>query len=129
MPDIDDLKFAAFGHTQYGKQSWRRGEKIELQGDVDYWPARRTDPDTSQMAAAALDANPLESLVLETLREFGPATIEQVAERTGVEWKSISPRFRPLANKGLIRDSGKRVTSSHNRSVIVWESAIRGPAL
>lgn len=122
MPTVDDLKREAFGHTQYGKQPWRRGEKIKLQGDVDYAPVRRTDPETSRVAAATVDTNALESRVLQALRELGPATIDHVTEHLGLDKVSISPRFRPLANKRLIRDTGRKALSRAGRPSILWQA-------
>lgn len=78
--------------------------------------ARRTDPDTSRAAAAKVGTAILESIVLQHLRRQGPATTLEIAERTGIDRVSISPRLRPLANRGLVRESGQRRGGG-----IVWQ--------
>ena len=79
--------------------------------------SRRTDPSTSHQAAAKLGTAFLESVVLQQLRRHGSATTLELSERTGIARVSISPRLRPLANRGLVRESGTR------RGGIVWEAA------
>lgn len=78
--------------------------------------ARHTDPDTSHVAAASVNVNDLEYEVLVALDALGEATSLEVSEHSGIARVSASPRFRPLANKRLIRDTGVRRNGS-----IVWE--------
>ena len=86
--------------------------------------ARTTDPGTS--VAAAISVSPeriskLQKKVLEGLRLLGGrGTMEEVCEVVGVVWQSLTPRFRPLANKGWIRESGTKKGKS-GRDQIVWE--------
>lgn len=79
-------------------------------------PVRRTDPDTSHAAAhrAQEHAAKLEEQVLAQLAH-GPGTIREVAAALRLHEWSVSPRFRPLANRGLIADSGQR-----RGRAIVW---------
>lgn len=81
--------------------------------------ARRSDPATSHAAAAQVKAQ-LERLCVATLQKFpeGLTTLE-IAELTNVQRVSISPRMKPLADKGLIRDSGKK-RAINGRASIVW---------
>ena len=65
--------------------------------------ARRTDPQTSHDAANALDVSQLERLVVDCIRKHGPIASDRVAQILGIDLQSISPRFRPLANKRMIR--------------------------
>lgn len=83
--------------------------------------ARRSDPDTSHQSARQTNASRLEGLVLGFLRENGSCTTEQVCAGLKMEWNSISPRFRPLVNKGLIREAGRALAST-NRRVIKWKA-------
>ena len=76
---------------------------------------RRTDPQTSHDAANALDASQLERLVVGCIRKNGPIASDRVAQMLGMSLQSISPRFRPLANKGLIRVN----TSAHGEAITV----------
>lgn len=80
--------------------------------------ARATDPATSHDAARSVDTSALEALVLDTLRDH-PAglTTKEMARVTGEDRVTLSPRLRPLARKGLVREAGKRGRS------IVWEAA------
>lgn len=84
--------------------------------------ARNTDPETSHEAALNLDANLLERLVLETLLKHGPLTSEGVADLLKISLVSISPRFRPLVNKGKIADTGVRAKNKSGRSAILWRA-------
>ena len=81
--------------------------------------ARNTDPVTSLAAADAIEPRipNLERLVLEYLERCKQdgATSKETAHGLGLEHVTISPRFRPLARRGMIRDSGRK----RDRS-IVW---------
>lgn len=85
--------------------------------------ARRTDPVTSREAATLMTAkrvSELERIVLNALDALNGATIEEVALHAGYSLVSISPRFRPLANKSLIIDSGEKRLTKSGRKAIVW---------
>jgi predicted ArsR family transcriptional regulator len=82
--------------------------------------ARYTDPSTSHDAAESIDTTQLERMVFNVLKEYGPQTSEQVAEKLKMPLVSISPRFRPLANKGKIIDSGERFKNKSGRCAILW---------
>jgi predicted ArsR family transcriptional regulator len=86
--------------------------------------ARRDDPDTSQAAADSVKQTELESVVLADLQSHGPATSEEVAERTGIALVSVSPRFRPLAAKGFIETIGKKPNHS-KRMALIWQAKER----
>ena len=49
-------------------------------------------------------------------------TSEELATFTGMPLVTVSPRLRPLANKGLLVCYGKRANRS-GRSAIVWVAA------
>lgn len=114
---LDELKAEIFGHTQYGKQPWRRGE-----GAV----ARRTDPETSQQAAESIDAKRLresQEEVLATFHRLGPMTDQElVARYTGLAQSTSGLRTRrhELVEKGLLRDSGLRRKLESGRLAVVW---------
>lgn len=90
--------------------------------------ARNTDPDTSHAAAESVDTTRLEMIVLDTITACGSlgATWDELHTRTGLNKASISPRFRPLCNKNLIKpkidDSGKKITRPGvaGRAQTVW---------
>ena len=83
--------------------------------------ARHTDPETSHEAAESLDVSKLEQLVVDYLLEHGDNIVEKVCAGLGRRWQSISPRFRPLCNKGRIYEAGFAIASS-GRRVIVWSA-------
>lgn len=83
--------------------------------------ARTKDPDTSHAAARGVDATKLQGMVLYAMREWGSMTASEISERLEISLQSITPRMRPLAEKGLIRDSGERRMTPRGRKSIVWE--------
>lgn len=84
--------------------------------------ARHRDPDTAKAAAKSTDATRLEGLVLEELRKAEPdgLTTEELADRLGISLVSVSPRLRPLVNKGRVIDSGGRRRNRSGKKAIVW---------
>lgn len=87
---------------------------------------RNTDPDTSRDAAASVDCNQYEWLVLKVLYLENGATIKAVTQSANRPEVSISPRFRPLAEKGLIYDTGERRTNPSGRKAILWKLTLAG---
>lgn len=71
---------------------------------------RSNDPSTSVAASASLNTAALEGLVLDVIRTFPDGCIADEVEKALPQLRlvSISPRFRPLMNKGLIVDTGER---------------------
>ena len=82
--------------------------------------ARKSDPDTSHIAAAQVNMGERQARVLQMLVGH-PDTSYGVAARLGLGIEVVSPAFRPLARKGLIRDSGRREIGERGRARIVWE--------
>lgn len=84
--------------------------------------ARHTDPDTSHEAAASVNATKLEAKVLVSLgaAKDGLTSSESAGVLNIPVW-SISPRFKPLASKGLIHDTGMRRKGPSGRKRIVWK--------
>lgn len=86
--------------------------------------ARNTDPGTSHMAAKAMTphVNELETVLLKALRESpNGLTMHELVDKTGLWWNTASPRMRPLARKGLVRDSGERRVGRTGKKCIVWK--------
>lgn len=90
--------------------------------------ARRTDPETSVLAAkkASFSASSDRMLALKTLIELSPLTDFQLAEATGKAQTSIGCRRKDLRDAGLVevmRDStGAKVTrlSPSGSPALVW---------
>jgi hypothetical protein len=92
------------------------------------WPARTTDPGTSHEAAAAIvDKIPeLERVVRDALRAVPEGmTITETADWLQMDRWSVSPRFRPLARKGLIYEAGHKIAPT-GRKQIVWKARQQG---
>lgn len=90
--------------------------------------ARRTDPATSRAAAASLSAatlTRLEDLVLRACRDAGESglTTIELADRLGIDRVTVSPRIRPLVEKGLLADSGARRKGPSGKSSVAWRAA------
>jgi hypothetical protein len=89
----------------------------ELLGDDPQAFARHTDPGTSREAAARISSkvNKLEQAVADSIKAAGVAgrTWDEIAADTGLDKASVSPRFKPLRKKGVIRakvdDASKEV--------------------
>lgn len=91
--------------------------------------ARSTDPVTSHEAAALVNVTEREELVLNILNNNGSMNAEEVALLAGAEVPALTPRFRPLANKGLIYDTGRTSKAlKSNRQRIIWAITPAGVA-
>ena len=86
--------------------------------------ARATDPSTSHEAAASVNATRLESIILDKLKRYPSpgATTHELAQALGLELVSISPRMKPLKDKGLVCDTGFRVRGISGRRQIIWRA-------
>jgi hypothetical protein len=86
--------------------------------------ARASDPDTSHDAAAQVNVTACEAAVMAALRTApvtGLTTWEIADLVPGLGWGSITPRMRPLENKGWVVRSGMRRTpKGRYRPQIVW---------
>ena len=83
---------------------------------------RDKDPETSVHAAAKVDTTWLEYVVLECLLKLGDkgATTEELANILKIERVTVSPRLRPLCNKGFVQESDLRRVGKSGRKSIVW---------
>ena len=89
--------------------------------DTEHGLARSSDPETSHAAARGVNATKLERLFLKALRGVKEGgTADEIAEYLDRPLNTISPRTRPLVNKGLIKDSGERRATRSGRKAIVW---------
>lgn len=87
--------------------------------------ARATDPDTSHKAAASLEADDLTGLqkrVLDHLvaKAAHGATTLELSAALGIDRVTVSPRLAPMADNGLVVDSGQRREGPSGRKSIVW---------
>ena len=77
---------------------------------------RNTDPATSKAAARNVNVSRLESIVASVIQRWPEGlTTKEIAEKTGLDRVTVSPRIKPLCNKGILKNSGNRRDKS-----IVW---------
>jgi predicted transcriptional regulator len=85
--------------------------------------ARASDPYTSHEAAAEVPVTRLEAIVLEAIRASAIGrTIDELVDATGLDKVSISPRLRPLCNKGCIVESTHTRPGRSGKQQIVWHA-------
>ena len=90
-----------------------------------YKMRRNTDPETSKNAAISLDPNKLEKIVLEAVSQFREqgATMSEIERMlVTIHPASITPRFKPLIEKGFIKvdDRTRKSVRSNRQQRIHW---------
>lgn len=85
--------------------------------------ARRTDPDTSQAAAAQARRHSQrdELLVLHTLAQLGPSTDHEIADHCGRLQTSLGVRRKALVDRGLVEWSGQKRPTQTGVLARVWQ--------
>lgn len=68
--------------------------------------ARHSDPETSKVAARAINASALEGRVVTFLKTHGPAILDEICAGLPEEKVSVSPRLAPLERAGYITRTG-----------------------
>ena len=88
--------------------------------------ARNTDPQTSKEAAVTVNVSSMEQTVLDVIKSYPKGCITEQIEwdLPDVRISSISPRIRPLINKGLIIDTGEKRPSSSGRNQRVLKAVV-----
>jgi predicted ArsR family transcriptional regulator len=83
--------------------------------------ARRGDPDTSRRAASSVNPTALEAKVFGALKSNPSGlTSFEIADVLRLHLVTVSPRLRPLVNRGLVEDSGQRRIGASGRKQTVW---------
>lgn len=88
---------------------------------------RNSDPDTSHEAAERVDVTKCEQKALDFLLKVFPQfyTAIEISIAVGIDKWSISPRLKPLEEKGKVERVGKKVTINSNgrtSSQIAWRA-------
>lgn len=83
--------------------------------------------ETSREAAKAIQGSVsrLEQIVIDTIRDHGPMTADQVAMVSGIDKLSIRPRCSQLADEdrkggALLKDTGTTRPNSSGKQATVW---------
>lgn len=89
--------------------------------------ARRTDPETSHLAAASVSTSIRESqrIVFSLFKAYGDMTDEKLLKVSYAGGNLLSPsglrtRRSELVRLGLLEDSGQRIALASGRKAIVW---------
>jgi hypothetical protein len=86
--------------------------------------ARKTDPVTSHEAAKAItpSLNKVEQGIYDALCSFlpGGATSDQISEASGIIYRTVTPRLKPMCKKGFVVDSGEHKRGDSGRRQIIW---------
>ena len=89
-----------------------------------YKLVRRNDPSTSHDAAEQMDATAMESIVADAIWGFRAegAIADQVCDALPQHaYNSITPRFKPLKEKGIvIVDGTRRKATSGRGQMVMW---------
>ena len=90
-----------------------------------YKMRRNSDPQTSKDAAISIDPTKLEKIVLEAVSHFREqgATMSEIERMlVTIHPASITPRFKPLIEKGLIKvdDRTRKSVRSNRQQRIHW---------
>lgn len=90
--------------------------------------ARATDPATSKDAAKIVGVKALVDAITKTLRDDGPGTAQEIANRLGLPLNTISPRFAPMKRNGICYVSGGVRVGRSYRSIYAIGNGIVVPA-
>ena len=89
-----------------------------------YKLVRRNDPSTSHDAAEQMDATAMESIVADAIWQIGAggAIADDVCNALPQHaYNSITPRFKPLKEKGIvIVDGTRRKATSGRGQMVMW---------
>lgn len=90
--------------------------------------SRKSDPRTSHDAASAVDVIGLERVVLDALIAALPGgmTVDELVAALSIDKVTISPRLRPLCDKGYAVTAGTRKAIKSNRQQTVWAAKFNG---
>jgi len=83
---------------------------------------RASAPETSREAAHSVDGATWRARALETLRDLGPMTADEIADHMGASILTIRPRITELLRLGMVHDTGARRMNRSHRMAAVWES-------
>lgn len=82
--------------------------------------ARRSDPQTSHVAAATAPVGEHQAAILEALA-LGPAGASGIGARCGLLPHQVNKRINELAKAGRITETGRTVRSASGRGEREWQ--------
>lgn len=90
------------------------------------YPARRSDPVSSFLAAESINPTPLQARILEVLRQHPEGLTteeiwrELVKHQPGLTHITVSPRLKPMEKSGLVERTGQYRLNVSRRSATIW---------
>jgi hypothetical protein len=89
---------------------------------------RRTDPKTSHDAADSIAPilNAIEVDIYAALVAFlpGGATSDEIVVASGIQYRTVTPRLKPMVRKGFVEDSGETKKGESGRKQIIWRAIV-----
>jgi len=88
--------------------------------------ARKSDPKTSHDAADSITPilNAIEIGIYNALLRFlpGGATSDEIVGASGIQYRTVTPRLKPMVRKGFVEDSGETKKGESGRKQIIWRA-------
>lgn len=86
--------------------------------------ARKSDPETSHLAAAEVENNGTasahRSIIVDYLKQHPGKTNAEIAEGSGLDYARVHKRMSELEREGQIIRGAQRKCSVHQRLMIAW---------
>jgi predicted transcriptional regulator len=79
---------------------------------------RNTDPDTSAVAAALIEEHisTLQAIILRHLKMYPKGlTTRELTYHSGIEFATVTPRMRPMAEKGWVLMTSAKAKSPYGK--------------
>lgn len=86
------------------------------------WKATQTSAEAARSIRPSA-ANLRQRVLDDLLAHPGPATCDEIAERTGIPLENVRPRITELREAGRIEDSGIRRLTRFSKRSIAWRIA------
>ncbi len=117
-PKQGDLGFDMPARKGYADDPWYN--------DVAW--ARKTDPFTSHESAKKITprVGTIDDAIYKALLEVGPhgATSDEIVEMTGLKYRSVTPRLKPMTRKGLVTGGKETRVGESGHKNLVWKAVV-----
>jgi hypothetical protein len=88
--------------------------------------ARKSDPFTSHEAAEKITPRlgTIDDAIYKALLEVGEsgATSDEIVEMTGIKYRSVTPRLKPMMRKGLVVGGSETRVGESGHKNLVWKA-------
>ena len=104
------------------------GENADDPWYYDVARARKTDPFTSHESARKITPRigTIDDAIYKALLEVGPhgATSDEIVEMTGLKYRSVTPRLKPMTRKGLVTGGKETRVGESGHKNLVWKAVV-----